>query len=986
MSLFFSCNFQRFDPIVSMQLESNLMELISITLTKEHNPGLSTNIPSDIDGNDITFYIPPELDSTAESFILDFNIEGYSFVKLGNEKIESGKTPYVFGHDSYNDFTIYSANGDSREYRIRLVEEFHAFMLLHPDDPEVTEIPQYNSSFPVYIQFNSPVEAGSFTIDDLEIDASLQLSSDPVDMDGTGTLFKVEVGSTSAPSGEYSLRLPAGQVANQSTGANPPLNDNDSVLEFIWDIDPPFTQAGDSLSKNTLYAEEVILNGHAYEDTYSTSDEILYRIYYNSAPETDSKPTILDYSNYNTEGTPATDWLTFTEASQEIDLASLNSDHNYNFILAVKDKLGNITFSDNVEAFLTSTIHVSSTQGDDSTADGTKIHPFATIQPALDFAWEHGQMEVKVSQGTYYPGTDRWNSFHLYPDIQLQGGYNQSDFMDRDISLYETIISGDIDNDNTLNDDDDSEHLFFHPTGIIDPPDLDSTIDGFTFSYGRSLSSTEGGGAIFSAYSLTLKNCNFLKNSSSGIGGGAIHIINGAELNITDSTFYSNFSVSNIPGTIYYGGAIYAQNSTLNISDCKFGKMSFPNESNRGGAISVEDDPSKPTRGKLVSINNDFSMNSAVYAPDSTEAVGGAIYVRGSNGEFSSTSDTFSGNYTSNKGGAIYIQSNKMSIDNAYFSSNYCFNSNGTGGAISVFNGSLDLKNSNFITNWTSGIGGAIHLDTIRSSADIKSSVFKENGGSMGSANLSGGAIALTGDSSLVLTIENSVFIKNKSQSGPVLFMKGNNTFNVEARIFQSVLQENENSGVFRGGSIYIEKGNLEAGLNLFINNLDRSPTNKVFDIFMDSGDTMLLYGNEFLTDRDMSSSYFLFTNSLLGRITGNINYGYNHYSSSQNSPSSWKYLVNENQIGFETSNINTPLSSFFSVNFTNLSTTTPDKYFTQDSPFYPKYTPLDAPVLGLLIDKIPSSISYYVPSEDITGAPRLKGGDYDRGPYEHQH
>lgn len=986
----FSCNFQRFDPIVTMQSSNNRMELLSIILKQEHNPDLHSDIPPVFNGNEITFFIPTDLDSTSDPFILDFEINGYNSVFLDSTVLESGITSHVFGHDRENLMIIQAANGDCKEYTIRLIEEFHSFLLFQdPNAPAVTGIPQYNSSFPVYILFNSPVDPASLTASDFVSDAGISILSDP-DMVRDNTLYKAEVDSGSLPSGEYTLTLPAGSVANQSSGPNPPLNDSDSSLKFIWDIDPPsFDQPGiDPLSRNSFYPEAVSLKCNSYVDNHSAPEELRYSLFYVS--NTSATPASLDISNVFSDGTPVLppgstpgtiDWFNITSSDLLKEVTPLPSDCYYKFVLVIEDKVGNRTISNNLDAYLSSTIHVSASRGDDANADGTKALPFASIQPALDFAWEHGQQTVKVSEGTYYPGADRLESLRMYPDMILQGGFN-SNFSLRDFALYTSIISGDIDHDDALYDNDDSEHLFFHDASLIDPPNLNSIIDGFTFTHGRSRDVNNGGGAIFSACDLSIVKCNFIENNSEGIGGGAIHIVDGAILNISECIFQRNNSVSSLVGEIYYGGAIYVQNSTLDISSSLFGGISGQNESNIGGAIAIEDDPSKPSRSYLISIDNDFSMNSAIYTKDNTLAKGGAIYLRGSNGTYSSSNDKFSGNFTSSKGGAIYVQSNKMAIDNGYFSNNYCFDSTGKGGAVSVYNGSIKLEDSTFLSNWTNGSGGAVHLETIQSSAQIKNSIFKENGGNSGSSNISGGAISLIGESPLTLSIENSVFIKNKSSTGPAIFMKGESTFIVDTRITQSIFQENENNGINHGGTIFIESGNLEASLNLFFNNKDNSSADKVMDIFMNSGETMSLYANEFMTDAVMTNSYFIHSSA----NTGDIYFGANHYCSSQNYASPWKYFVNPNQVVFETSNLNTPLNTYFDIYFTTLATTNIENYFTDNSPFYPKYTPSLAPNLGQLIDKVYSITGYSFPSEDITGSPRLIGSAYDRGPYEHLH
>lgn len=951
MSLFFSCNFQRFDPIVSMQLESNLMDLISIELLQDHNPGLYSNIPPVYEGNDITFFIPPDLDSTAEDFILDFCIEGYSFVTLGSERIESGETPYLFGHDTYNSFTIYSANGDSREYRIRLVEEFHAFLLFqHPDDSAVTEKPHYNSSFPVYIQFNSPVESGSFSRDDLEIDPSMQISSDPVDMDGTGTLFKVEIDAPTALSGEYTLGLPAGRVANQSTGANPPLNDNDSVVDFIWDIDPPvYPSSGlPALTRDKIYVDQALLLVSIFEDNYTSSEELEYNIYYSSTEDQTPllEPPVVDASNFSSFNKFTNDWISTDSNAIGFD-KTLTRDRYYNFVVVVRDKAGNISVSNSHKAFLTSTIHVSSNRGDDSNADGTKSYPFATIQPALDFAWEHGQKTVKVEAvGVYNPGPTVDHSIRLYPDMKLLGGYD-STFSN---IISKSILSGRLDGTNY------SRHLISHNETISNPPNSGTILSNFTLTNGKSMNTTEGGGAIYSAYDLTISDCNFLQNSSQGKGGGAIHIVSGATLDISGCTFEMNISNSQFTSLQNYGGAILAENSTLIIKGSKIGE-SLGNEADSGGAIAVID-------GTFTSEENDYVRNRAEFDNDLTQSNGGAIYLEGDQGSYSSTLDKFTGNISTGKGGALYIVDNDMIISNSQFSSNYCstpgvMTGTESGGAIYILDGSPDIYNSTFYNNYNPG---------------------------------SGGAITLEGNSTSDLKIENSLFIRNHSKKGPAIYINnsitnGSITTYGTLELYQSIFAENYNTAEvadavkYAGGSIYLEKGNITAGFILFYLNHDHyNNTPLIRDISMGEGKHFIIYNSEFIADDMSTNSYFI------NAPNGVFEKGWLHSSNIQPQNTSifdyTKILDHYDTITGFVNHPNIDVTEYF-INGTPDLTTPFDKYYNSDSPFYPKNQK------PYLLDQNTYSElqlhNLYIPATDLAGNDRLSGGGYDLGPYEYQ-
>lgn len=140
--------------------------------------------------------------------------------------------------------------------------------------------------------------------------------------------------------------------------------------------------------------------------------------------------------------------------------------------------------------------------------------------------------------------------------------------------------------------------------------DTNLTLDGLTLANGRT--SINGGGAIFNRNgTLTLQNCRFTNNISTGFGNFAGAIENyafagaTAELNIINCTFDRNQSS-------FGGGAIRSQGgggngggtATLNIVNSTFSQ----NNSQYGGAISVY---SISGLSKATVINSTFAENSA---------------------------------------------------------------------------------------------------------------------------------------------------------------------------------------------------------------------------------------------------------------------------------------------------------------------------------------------------------------------------------------
>ena len=100
---------------------------------------------------------------------------------------------------------------------------------------------------------------------------------------------------------------------------------------------------------------------------------------------------------------------------------------------------------------------------DDATGanDGRSwVDAYNYLEDALADANSSGEsVEIRVAQGTYVPGEDvlhpggtgdREASFLLVRDLTLKGGYGgfaETDPNERDMELYETILSGDLNGD-----------------------------------------------------------------------------------------------------------------------------------------------------------------------------------------------------------------------------------------------------------------------------------------------------------------------------------------------------------------------------------------------------------------------------------------------------------------------------------------------------------------------------------------------------------
>jgi Chlamydia polymorphic membrane protein (Chlamydia_PMP) repeat len=166
--------------------------------------------------------------------------------------------------------------------------------------------------------------------------------------------------------------------------------------------------------------------------------------------------------------------------------------------------------------------------------------------------------DIRVAQGTYYPGTVRSDSFGLVDQVDVLGGYagfGEPDPDARDPEGNPTILSGELglpgNNDNSL-------HVVTLAVGGT------AVLDGFTISDGNAngLSDLEGGGLYTVNSYLTVRDCVFKNNaaeSGAGLYGGGLV----GELVLVDCTFTDNVAVLE-------GGGMYAADYSLNLSGCKF--------------------------------------------------------------------------------------------------------------------------------------------------------------------------------------------------------------------------------------------------------------------------------------------------------------------------------------------------------------------------------------------------------------------------------
>ena len=175
--------------------------------------------------------------------------------------------------------------------------------------------------------------------------------------------------------------------------------------------------------------------------------------------------------------------------------------------------------------------------------DGTSwTKAYNYLQDALADANSSAKpVEIRVAQGIYKPDQgvgqtpgNRDATFQLINGVTIKGGYAGTGYPDqnaRDIKLYETILSGDLNGDDVnvgdpcdlWNEPSRAENSYHVVTGSN--TDANAVLDGFTTTAGSANGSSEGhrcGAGIYTSYGgPTVTNCVFIHNSAGW--GAALH-------------------------------------------------------------------------------------------------------------------------------------------------------------------------------------------------------------------------------------------------------------------------------------------------------------------------------------------------------------------------------------------------------------------------------------------------------------------------------
>lgn len=281
-------------------------------------------------------------------------------------------------------------------------------------------------------------------------------------------------------------------------------------------------------------------------------------------------------------------------------------------------------------------------------ADCSSWSNACTLQQALSTAASGDQLWVKA--GVHKPGAGRSDAFALQSGVAIYGGFPVTAtgfFTERAPSLFVTVLSGDIDN----NDSVDARGVVTDAAGIVgnnsyhvvaaNGVDATARLVGVTITAGRADAPAEpdnlGGGLRSVGADATLEDVVFAGNLARS--GGAIFADAGSDLTLRRLSFTGN-RASDVGG-----GALHNRLSAPSLIDVYLGRNSAP----FGGALFNE--ASSPTV-----VNAVFSGNQAAN-------VGGAILNQnGSNLRL--VNATLHANVAAIRGGGMYSLGSQPALIN----------------------------------------------------------------------------------------------------------------------------------------------------------------------------------------------------------------------------------------------------------------------------------------------------------------------------------
>lgn len=300
-------------------------------------------------------------------------------------------------------------------------------------------------------------------------------------------------------------------------------------------------------------------------------------------------------------------------------------------------------------------------------------------------------VEIRVAQGVYTPdrgvGITRGDpdiTFRLVNGVVIKGGFAGNPGIDPDarhIDVYETILSGDLNEDDA--DITDSRELSYEPTRaensytIVTGDDTNDTaiLDGITVTAGKSSGMRSSYGAP------VLKNCTF---SFHPTGMGNLR----SDPKLTECTFkgHSLYAIHNNGGSLILTNCLFTGNSGISVDS------GFDNELTLYHCVFKAND----SRGAIDCWGGNLRLYDCEFRNNVAEVACVKAWV---DGEFIAENCIFAGNV----GGAIDLNRGRMVVSNCLFAGN-------RGQAIKTLSEYVTVRNCTFSDNISDLEGSALYL------------------------------------------------------------------------------------------------------------------------------------------------------------------------------------------------------------------------------------------------------------------------------------
>lgn len=353
---------------------------------------------------------------------------------------------------------------------------------------------------------------------------------------------------------------------------------------------------------------------------------------------------------------------------------------------------------------------------------------------------------------------------------------------------------------------------------------------------GEADGDADGGGAIYVGYGkLTLNNVTAKENTASGFGGviasansqveitggtfadneaasgGALHVVSGGTVKLTDVQFLRNKSTYVQTGEYdnkMAGGAIQMRKGTLEITGCTFDGNS---SAYYGGSISAAGVTATIANTTITSSQG--ATGTAVCFRDSSKVEMTECAVTNTTGTYNGIIYITSGQMTLNKvntsglagyyGGVLYASSAKVTIENCDWQGETAR----SGGAIYQKGGEITAKAMTFTGFTATSNGGVVYQE---------GGTFISNGCSFSSnSGTNGGAIYQNGGTAKLI---DTTFTENTAHLGGAVYSTAGTVELTNAVFTENTATKNASGSAGNGGAIDIV-GSTMTGTATFTNN-----------------------------------------------------------------------------------------------------------------------------------------------------------------------